>query len=375
MELKSIFQKLYSLWESYGAKILISKADITAKSGCEELLNESTKFGPVGGIFNLASQLADGILENQTATTFAQCMAPKALATRYLDELSRKLCPDLHYFVVFSSAACGSGNAGQTNYGMANSVMERIIEKRHGDGLPAKAIQWGAIADVGLVYNLYLKNNPNRSDVDMEGTVPESISSCLDKLDLLISNPNPIVLNTILIEKKSGHDSELRFTDKILRIFNIKSIKSIPPEMTLSELGFDSLGLIELKTQIERELKMQASIDELKSMKFSKFIEMLGLSKTVMFEKVEKRENVVDYLLKDLIEESSTDAIITRVSSLNSENEFSSHLLFIPGSYGMTSSMKKMCSILNLPCFALQISNVECENIHDFAQHVFEVRF
>jgi hypothetical protein len=30
-------------------------------------------------------------------------MASKAPATQYLDELSKKMCPDLHYFVVFSS--------------------------------------------------------------------------------------------------------------------------------------------------------------------------------------------------------------------------------------------------------------------------------
>lgn len=58
------------------------------------------------------------------------------------DEFSRKLAPQLKHFVIFSSVSCGRGNAGQTNYGMANSVMERIIERRHRDGLPAKAVQW-----------------------------------------------------------------------------------------------------------------------------------------------------------------------------------------------------------------------------------------
>lgn len=50
--------------------------------------------------------------------------------------------------MVFSSVSCGRGNAGQSNYGMSNSVMERICEKRRSDGLPGLAIQWGAIGDV-----------------------------------------------------------------------------------------------------------------------------------------------------------------------------------------------------------------------------------
>lgn len=90
----------------------------------------------------MAVLLRDGIFENQSSDKFLDTFKPKVLATRYLDELSRVLCHRLQYFVVFSSASCGRGNAGQTNYGMANSIMERIIEKRIKDNLPGKAIQW-----------------------------------------------------------------------------------------------------------------------------------------------------------------------------------------------------------------------------------------
>lgn len=105
--------------------------------------------GAVGGIFNLAVVLRDSIFENQDGDKFIESFGPKVFATRYLDELSRALCQRLKYFVVFSSASCGRGNAGQTNYGMANAIMERIIEKRVRDNLPGKAIQWGAVGEVG----------------------------------------------------------------------------------------------------------------------------------------------------------------------------------------------------------------------------------
>lgn len=118
----------------------------------------------------MAVALRDSILENQCVEKYVECILPKGTATEYfgkiffrnligfdfffltestpslsisiLDELSRKLAPQLKYFVVFSSVSCGRGNAGQSNYGMANSIMERIVEKRYRDGLPAKAIQW-----------------------------------------------------------------------------------------------------------------------------------------------------------------------------------------------------------------------------------------
>lgn len=54
-----------------------------------------------------------------------------------LDLATREVCKDsLDWFVVFSSVSCGRGNAGQSNYGLANSVMERICEQRNRDGFP-----------------------------------------------------------------------------------------------------------------------------------------------------------------------------------------------------------------------------------------------
>lgn len=50
--------------------------------------------------------------------------------------MTRQKCPELDYFVAFSSVSCGRGNAGQSNYGFANSTMERICEQRRHDGLP-----------------------------------------------------------------------------------------------------------------------------------------------------------------------------------------------------------------------------------------------
>jgi fatty acid synthase len=220
---------LHSVWQANKVEVLIIKSDITSKSGCEEILNESKKLGPIGGIFNLAAQLSDGMLENQNAAKFAECVAPKALTTQYMDELSRKMCPDLHYFVAFSSAACGIGNAGQSNYGMANCIMERIIENRHRDGLPAKSIQWGLIGDVGLAYENLFKKLPNQFDFELAGTIPESISSCLEKLDALIASSDPIVCSLALCEQTSEKQSNLSVIDHIMRLINVKDLRKFPP--------------------------------------------------------------------------------------------------------------------------------------------------
>lgn len=70
------------------------------------------------------------------------------------------MCPHLKHFVVFSSIVCGYGNAGQSNYGFANSVMERICEIRRNEGLPGLAIEWAGVADVGYLENIKTNTTP-----------------------------------------------------------------------------------------------------------------------------------------------------------------------------------------------------------------------
>ena len=79
-------------------------------------------------------------MENQTVDNFRAVCRPKVTGTQHLDTLTRRLCRDsLDWFVVFSSVSCGRGNAGQANYGFANSAMERICEQRSSDGLSGEA--------------------------------------------------------------------------------------------------------------------------------------------------------------------------------------------------------------------------------------------
>lgn len=97
--------------------------------------------------------LIDKILEEQNEESFAAVVAPKVHGTLNLDRLSRVLCPHLEHFVVFSSAIASVGNAGQSNYGFANSAAERICENRKAENFPALAVEWGAIADAGILSN------------------------------------------------------------------------------------------------------------------------------------------------------------------------------------------------------------------------------
>jgi len=118
----------------------VSTKDVASATQASELINDAaTTTGPVGGVFNLAMVLLDGLMANQTADRFAKVFEPKVTGTENLDVVTRRVCGgSLDWFVSFSSVSCGRGNAGQSNYGYANSAMERICEQRQRDGLPGK---------------------------------------------------------------------------------------------------------------------------------------------------------------------------------------------------------------------------------------------
>lgn len=254
-----------SIWKSYGVTVKISTCDITTKQGCLNLIKDSQKLAPIDGIFNLGVVLKDALFEDQTEETFRMSRNPKSEATKFLDEITRSQCPNLRYFVTFSSVACGRGNAGQTNYGMANSIMERICEKRKLDGFPALAIQWGAIGDVGLVAKMQKENR----ELVIGGTFQQKISSCLEVLDKFLKQQNPVV-SSMLVAEKHNRNECLSAVEAVAYVLGIKDIKTVSQHATLAELGMDSMMGTEVIQLLEKEYEIYITAKDVRSMTFAK---------------------------------------------------------------------------------------------------------
>lgn len=243
-------------------KYIISTTDTATIEGANKLLKEAQTLAPVGGIFNLAMVLADGFFENQTPEAFEKVCNTKVLGNQNLDVASRKLCPDLEYFVAFSSVSCGRGNAGQANYGFANSSMERVCELRRAAGLPGLAIQWGAIGDVGVV-----SENMGGNEVVIGGTLPQRMPSCLAVLDQFLQSPYPVMASLVRAKRQAvagGKKQDL--VKSIANILGIKDYESLAPTITLSELGMDSLMGVEVKQTLERDYDTILSMQELRAL-------------------------------------------------------------------------------------------------------------
>lgn len=328
--------KLHLWATSYKANVLVNTTDITTREGCENLLRDASKMGQIGGIFNLAVKLQDSVFQNQTVGKFKESFGPKAMATKYLDELSRKMCPNLAYFVVFSSVSCGRGNAGQTNYGMANSIMERIIEDRVANGLPGKAIQWGAVGEVGLVADMA----EEKIDMEIGGTLQQRISSCLQELDPLLSCPDPIVSSMVVAEKRSNTRVAENIIEAVMNIIGIRDLKSVSMGTTLAEMGMDSLMASEIKTTLEREYELSINPQDLRTLTFEKLKEYSDAHQKESIETVklslQANTNVVgmNLLIRNLGDEENSEKIILQLATKNNET-IGNPIIVLPGLEGV----------------------------------------
>ncbi|XP_046415450.1 fatty acid synthase-like isoform X1 [Neodiprion fabricii] len=261
----------FHIWKNYGVKIVVVVGkDASIPEDCEAILKKATALGPVHAIFNLAVVLKDALFENQTVESFKEPFVAKARATEQLDKLSRTLCPQLKQFVVFSSVSCGRGTAGQTNYAMANSIMERICERRSAENLPGLAIQWGAIGDVGIAAEM----GENYKELVTGGTLPQRIDSCLQELDGFLQQKSPIVSSMVVAKKTALTNGAEHIVDAIANIMGLKNMNSMCVHTPLPELGMDSIMAVEIKYTLEHEFNIFLTTSEIRHLNFAKLQDM-----------------------------------------------------------------------------------------------------
>ncbi|KAB0791247.1 hypothetical protein PPYR_03047 [Photinus pyralis] len=335
-------------WARYGVTTLVSRENVVTREGCVELLRRGNQLGPVESIFNLAGILKDAILENQTVETFEEAFRPKAVVTRFLDEVSREMCPELRQFVVFSSMMCGRGNSGQCNYGMANSVMERICERRKRDGCPGLAIQWGPIGEVGLVAE---RKNPVR------GTLPQKVSSCLGVLDTLLSQDEPVVCSMVIAEKRRNCSGSQNIIDTIMRIMGVKDLKTAGMHTSFLLMGMDSIIAVEIKQILVREFNVDFSDKDMRELTFARLQAMKSERSGEDSGNPSLMTKVISelYMLLPVVAENTEESsYIIKQKSLVSDADNAPCAFLLPGISGTCTLMENLARNLNCHVYCLQ---------------------
>lgn len=143
-------QKVLADFRSEGVKVLATTCDVADAMSVQKLFEKiDATMPPVAGVIHSAMVLDDAIIPNLDFERFMTVLNPKVLGSDNLDAVTRTR--NLDYFVMFSSVTTSMGNPGQGNYVAANAYMEGLARTRRAAGLPALAIGWGPILDVGVL--------------------------------------------------------------------------------------------------------------------------------------------------------------------------------------------------------------------------------
>ena len=138
-----------------GSKVHYIDVDIcNEKDVFEALADIRLKFGPIKAIIHGAGVLEDRLIKDKTPEQFTRVFDTKVNG---LKNLLRATSDPLKYLILFSSVSARFGNSGQSDYGMANEVLNKIAQTEafHRPDCRVVSINWGPW-DGGMV-NDYLK--------------------------------------------------------------------------------------------------------------------------------------------------------------------------------------------------------------------------
>ncbi|GAB3738321.1 type I polyketide synthase [Amycolatopsis oliviviridis] len=233
---------------------------------------------PLTAVVHSAAVVADAAFTAQTPAGFETVFHPKADAARILHEATRRL--PLSAFVLFSSLAGTFGNAGQANYAAANRVLDALAVRRRAEGLPATSIAWGLWdLEVGLGAHI---PDAARHRIQSSGVAELTLEQGMALFDAALGHAEPVLIAARLDPTAAGlppiagglgraaprpapspdrrwpdHPSERELRDllrvELAEVLGHQDPGTIPEDKPFTDLGLDSLAVIDLRTRL-REL-------------------------------------------------------------------------------------------------------------------------
>ena len=242
----------------FKVSIEISENDCYTPESTQDVLDLASSMGCIGGIFHSGLILNDSFLEKMSYEQFCRVVDTKYKVLNNFDKLTRLLDYSLDYFVIYSSIAGGRGNFGQSNYAMGNSLCEHLCEQRRKDGLHGLAVQFGPIADSGAYEEI--------TQFTGFATVSrQRVFACCESMDKLLATDKTIVTSYVRSERSVGSGGQKKHM--IAELWKIMGIDpdNTPDELTLGEIGMESMFAVELQQEMERDFNMTLSLNQVKT--------------------------------------------------------------------------------------------------------------
>jgi 8-amino-7-oxononanoate synthase len=275
-------QQAVNQLEQAGAKVLIVAADVSQPKDVARLvaIDRHTAFPPLRGVVHAAGVLEDGVLLNLSWSQFSRVMAPKVAGAWNLHLATQNL--SLDFFVCFSSIAALLGSPAQANYAAANAGLDAIAHHRRHLGLPGLSVNWAPWAGGGMatddrdrlarfgigaiepeqgleIFALLLQQNAAQV-----GVLPVDWSKFLRQMPAGAKAPfleavvpavqhQPSALLQSLQLASVGDRKTLllqHLRSQIAKILGFRSMERVDPQQKFTDLGMDSLMMVELINSI-----------------------------------------------------------------------------------------------------------------------------
>lgn len=146
----------------------------------------------------------------------------------------------------------------QSNYAMANSITERIVERRRRDGLAGKAIQWGPVGGTGMLEDF------NRES--FHGLELQPVSSCLELMDSFLLSDETVCCS-LQYAKKIKVQKQANFFELFMDVLGIKNENTLDDNCTLQDIGVDSMSGTEIQHILGRDFGVEITLKELRAKK------------------------------------------------------------------------------------------------------------
>lgn len=283
--------RIANMRESQHASIVVAQADVGDAEQVESLMSRFGRDWPsLAGIVHAAGVVDDGLIAEQTPDRFAKVMRPKVQGGWNLHEASRS--HQLDFFVLYSSAASVLGSAGQASYAAANSFLDGLAALRRSLGLPGLSINWGLWAGAGMASDSVAAANLTRQglgllrpsvahmamdsllasnapcgtviDVDWKQFSRSAGGGRRPLLERLLETPPTKIHHALRQQLQQASTSQWPLIlseylqQKLQRLLGLE--ERLEPNAEFSDLGMDSLMVIQLRNWLQTDLDNHSAI-------------------------------------------------------------------------------------------------------------------
>jgi acyl transferase domain-containing protein/acyl carrier protein len=240
-----------------GVEVMICLADIADRAQSERVVADVQRtLGPLRGIVHAAMVLDDASITEMTEKRMWEAMAPKIKGAWNLHALTAQAPVD--FFVLFSSFASILGSHGQANYSAGNAFLDALAHYRRACGLPALAVNWGRVGEVGYVAGA---TSEVVDRLDRYGVKAIPVAEMLDRLEELMSG-NAVQAGVGRFEWKSYFRSfsriPARFAD-LASDLEAEDDRSMPRSRVSQALAADATARLPLLENYVRDLLARAT--------------------------------------------------------------------------------------------------------------------